>query len=442
MRLVRCDAVDVGTGRLRLNGFSRGSWVVVELEGNVLICGEVDCARWSGVGCGTADVLMWKGCRAKPTIAEEGMFVKATRVCVVDECVVLEVGLDEAVLRGVESKLWATQMLRELLQDRVIDGDGWLFDGGVVVGTVALSGRGLVTRKTELRVKSSSSRVTTTKRHKVGGLDKIFEEVRHTVLRGGGMLLKGPPGTGKTALVRAVCEEEEVPLLYVHGTCSATMMSRAFAEAERLTQSGAAKRAGLEGFPFLLFFFCYFVFFVVVFVDETDVLRNAGDLALLLDKRVAGCVAVCGATNGQVHESLRRPGRFDRECLVGIPTAAARREIIHIHAARAGLLVPAEQAEELQQRTVGYVGADLVALVREMGEAAGGERTARREHVERALVRVGPSPMRGAAVEVPSVRWEEIGGLEKVKEQLRRAVEWPITRAKEMKVCLFACLLV
>lgn len=401
MILTPCDVVDAKTGKIRIPGsHACGSWLQVELaDGNVVVGGEAGPVRWRDKAVGTADVILWKGCKAKPAI--DGVAVKRVSVFGADvaACSVVEVELDdESALFGAEGRLWATQMIRELLQDRVLSGE-WRFDGGSVLGLMSVCGSGRIHRKTEvvLAKKNSSS----SKRSKVGGMETICHLIRQTVLAGGGLLLKGPPGTGKTAAVRSVCEEEGVTLLYVHGTGGAGQAEVAFAEAGRL--AGRHARAA-------------------VFVDETDALREVGQTALcrLADLRASG-VALLGATNGEVSASLRRPGRFDRECTVGVPGRAGRRAILAmLMATRAGLAVDVDEAAS---RTVGYVGADLVALVRELESGC---------ELEEALARVGASPMRGAGVEVPQTSWDEIGGLDGVKHSLRRAVEWPITRAAEL----------
>jgi hypothetical protein len=384
MLLFPCDPCDVFTGRVRVSaGLAAGSWAQIRLEGHVVICGEVDASRWSSSSCATADVLMWTGCRAKPVLAGSGSpivsIVPRSDVAAAST-VVVELD-DPSSARGVEARLWVTQMVRELLQDRVVEeGTVWRFDGGPVLGIMSLTGNGRVVRKTEVLLAAENRK---TKRFKVGGLESVCKMLRETVLHGDGLLLKGPPGTGKTAAVQSVCEEENVPLFYVHGTCTVAQLTTAFSEANRVVQSRAAPLAA-------------------VFVDETDVLQRRLELRFfeLLDGRMRG-VSVLGATNGQVVDSIRRPGRFDREILVGVPTLAARREIVAIHVKDQRI-----DLEELAQRTVGYVGADLVAVARELKLG---------KSLDEALALIGPSPMRGARVEVPRVAWDDIGGLEDVK---------------------------
>jgi transitional endoplasmic reticulum ATPase len=292
----------------------------------------------------------------------------------------------------------------------------------------------------------------------VGGLRKEIRRVRemvelplrhpHLFQRLGieaprGVLLYGPPGTGKTLLARAVAYETDVAFLSVSGP---EVIHKFYGESE-------AKLRGLfeqarKSAPCL------------VFIDEIDAIapkrenvhgevekRVVAQLLALMDGlKDRGQVVVIAATNlpDLIDPALRRPGRFDREVEIGIPDAAARREILEIHA-RGMPLARDVDLDRLAAVTHGFVGADLQALCREAAmttlrellpdlelakaEAAGdglSDLQVTMAHFMAALAEVEPTAVREVVVEVPHVTWDEVGGLEAVKRELREAVEWPL----------------
>ncbi len=260
-----------------------------------------------------------------------------------------------------------------------------------------------------------------------------------------GVLLHGLPGCGKTLLARAVAHESEAAFIYVSGP---EIIQKFYGESEaqlRKIFDDARKRA-----PCIIFF------------DEINSLapkreRVEGEvekrvvaqlLALMDGLKSRGDVIVMAATNrpNSIDPALRRPGRFDREIAIGIPNEHARREILDIYA-RGMPLAEGVDVGALAATTHGFTGADLNALCREAAMAA-----LRRQLPElslgsdpipyealmamevdmpdfrEALSEVAPSGLREVAVEVPNVRWEDVGGLEPIKATLREAIAWPLSQ--------------
>jgi len=260
-----------------------------------------------------------------------------------------------------------------------------------------------------------------------------------------GVLLHGPPGCGKTLLGRAVAHESQAAFIYVSGP---EIIQKFYGESEsrlRKIFEDARRRA-----PCIIFF------------DEIDSLapkreRVEGEvekrvvaqlLALMDGLKSRGDVIVMAATNrpNSIDPALRRPGRFDREIVIGVPNAQARREILEIHA-RGMPLAGDVDLGELADTTHGFTGADLNALCTEAAMAALRRQlpglqfgSAAISHdmlmamevgmadFIAALAEVEPSGLREVAVEVPNVRWDEVGGLEDIKAALREAIAWPMSQ--------------
>ncbi|MDI7267481.1 MAG: CDC48 family AAA ATPase [Myxococcota bacterium] len=261
-----------------------------------------------------------------------------------------------------------------------------------------------------------------------------------------GVLLHGPPGTGKTLLARAVAHETDATFVSVSGP---EVIHKFYGESEAKLRSifeQARKNAPC-----------------IIFLDEIDAIAPKrenvqGDvekrvvaqlLALMDGLESRGQVIVIGATNlpNVLDPALRRPGRFDREIVIGIPDGGSRREILEIHT-RGMPLDDGVDLARLAAITHGFVGADLEALCREAAmttlrtvmpdmDFAGGEPPLElllslrvtMDHFMSALAEVEPSAIREVFVEVPDVRWEDVGGLAEVKRELREAVEWPLRHA-------------
>ncbi|MCU6455209.1 CDC48 family AAA ATPase [Sphingomonas sp. A2-49] len=258
-----------------------------------------------------------------------------------------------------------------------------------------------------------------------------------------GLLLYGPPGTGKTRLARAVANESDASFFLINGP---EIMGSAYGESEgRLREifEEAAKSAPS-----------------IVFIDEIDsIAPKRGNVQGEAEKRVVAQLltlmdglesranlVVIAATNRPeaIDEALRRPGRFDREIVVGVPDERGRREILGIHT-RGMPLGDHVDLAELARTTYGFVGADLAALTREaaieavrriMPQLNLEERTVppevldtlsvTREDFLGALKRVQPSAMREVMVEAPRVRWEDVGGLDAAQTRLKEGVELPL----------------
>jgi len=260
-----------------------------------------------------------------------------------------------------------------------------------------------------------------------------------------GVLLHGPPGTGKTLLAKAVANEAGAHFITINGP---EIMSKWYGESEKKIRE--IFKEAQENAP------------AIIFIDEIDAIaskreetqgevekRVVSQLLTLMDGLEArGDVVVIAATNrpNAIDPALRRPGRFDREVEIGVPDKNGRKEILQIHT-RHMPLTEDVSLDELANITHGFVGADLQALCKEaamhalrrvLPELTGIDENepipdevlkklqVTKEDFEYALRMVEPSAMREVLIEVPKVKWDDIGGLEKVKESLKESVEWPL----------------
>jgi len=258
-----------------------------------------------------------------------------------------------------------------------------------------------------------------------------------------GVLLHGPPGTGKTRLAQAVANESEANFFSINGP---EIMGSGYGDSEKALREvfdEATKAAP-----------------AIIFIDEIDSIapkrsqvhgeaekRLVAQLLTLMDGLNSRAhVVVIAATNRPeaIDEALRRPGRFDREIVIGVPDESGRREILSIHT-RGMPLGDKVDLKELARTTHGFVGADLAALAREAAieavrrimpqidleartippEVLENLSVTREDFIE-ALKRIQPSAMREVMVQVPNIGWADIGGLDEAQLKLKEGIELPL----------------
>jgi len=331
----------------------------------------------------------------------------------------------------------------------------------VVIGT---SPNGIIQIKenTEIEISSEAAQITKgmplITYEDIGGLDDAIQRIRemvelptkypelfHTlgIDPPKGILLHGPPGCGKTLLAKAVANESDAHFISLNGP---EIMSKFYGQSEeRLREifNEAEKKAPS-----------------IIFIDEIDSIapkreevtgeverRVVAQLLALMDGlKGRGSVIVIGATNrpNALDPALRRPGRFDREIEIGIPDKIGRKEILQIHT-RGMPLADDVDLDELANHLHGFVGADISALTREaamntlrkvlpeinLEKDAISDEFLRKLRVlkadfDLALKMIEPSAMREVLMEIPDVKWDDVGGLHDVKQRLKEAVEWPL----------------
>ncbi|MFH0861040.1 MAG: CDC48 family AAA ATPase [Candidatus Altiarchaeota archaeon] len=265
-----------------------------------------------------------------------------------------------------------------------------------------------------------------------------------------GVLLFGPPGTGKTLLAKAVASETNAYFIHINGP---EIMDKFYGESERKLRDIFDEAQ--QNAP------------AIIFIDEIDSIapkredtkgeverRVVAQLLALMDGLIArGNVVVIAATNraDALDPALRRPGRFDREIEIGVPDRNGRKEVLQIHT-RGMPLADDVSLDKLADTTYGFVGADMASLAREAAmstlrgilpkidlekdeipaEVLENLSVTNKDFTE-ALKGVQPSALREVMVEIPDVKWEDIGGLEKVKQELKESVEWPLNQPEAFK---------
>ncbi len=323
---------------------------------------------------------------------------------------------------------------------------------------------GHITSATQIKISdevhSSDTKSTGVTYEDIGGLKNELELIREMVelpmkhpevfqkLGVGapkGVLLTGPPGTGKTLLAKAVAHETDASFYSIAGP---EIMSKYYGESEKHLRDVFEKAE--KNAP------------SIIFIDEIDSIapkrgetqgevehRVVAQLLTLMDGlKSRGQVVVMAATNRPeyIDQALRRPGRFDRELRINPPDESGRKEILRIHT-RGMPLESDVNFDELAYKTIGYVGADLEVLCKEAAlksikpyfaelknlqekvpTAILDKIKVTRTHFLEAMKHVEPSALREVLIQKPHVTWEDIGGLEDVKEKLRELIELPLVR--------------
>ncbi len=322
----------------------------------------------------------------------------------------------------------------------VLVSDATEFALGDMVQSVDVAARPLVTyddlggmREEVLRIREM---VELPMRH-----PELFEKIGIEAPKG--VLLYGPPGTGKTLLARAVAGETNSNFVHLSGP---EIMAKHYGESEERLRT--IFKEAQDSAP------------SVIFIDELDSIapkrdeaggelerRIVSQLLTLMDGITPrGRVVVIAATNrpDSIDPALRRPGRFDREIEIGVPDSAGRLEILNIHT-RGMPLEDRVCLKDIAAAAHGFTGADLESLAKEAAMGAlrrilpdidlDEERvpadalqkiSVRRADLEGALREASPSALREVLVQVPDTSWEDVGGNERAREELREAIEWPV----------------
>ena len=388
--------------------------------------------------------------------------------------------LGRALLKGDLVSLGGTTRRRRTLTGSPFEDIFDVFEQGFM-GSFSLSGikfivadtnpkqAVIVTEETLIKVSPKSVEVTEEKimdvtYEDIGGLGEEVKQIREMVevpLRHPeifetmgiqppkGVLLHGPPGTGKTLIAKAVANESEANFMLVNGP---ELTNKFYGESEKRIRELFEEAE--KNSP------------TIIFIDEIDALapkreetygeverRMVAQLLACMDGlKSRGKVVVIGATNrpNAIDPALRRPGRFDREIVVGVPDKKGRLNILKIHTRNMPLTKDVD-LNKLAEITHGFVGADLEALCKEAAmnvlrkiipiiklkenQAIPKEILIQlkitQNDFKESLKLVRPSAMREVFVETPNVNWTDIGGLENIKQELKETIEWPLKNQEE-----------
>ncbi|MGC9114533.1 MAG: CDC48 family AAA ATPase [Fervidicoccaceae archaeon] len=477
LRVAEAKQKDVGRGKVRIDlGLLKSIGVepgdIVEIEGkrktaavawpNYTEDQGMDIIRMDGlvrknVGVGIGDKVIVR--KANPKPAQSVKLAPSS----------FNIQIEESFVSYVK---------RRLVDYPLVEGDTILIPvlGQAIPFTVIQTkpqGIVIVTPETDVKVLDKPiepGRMPRVTYEDIGGLKNVIQRVRELIelplkypevfKRLGidppkGVLLYGPPGTGKTLLAKAVANETQSYFISINGP---EIMSKFYGESEQRLREifeEAKKHAP-----------------TIIFIDEIDAIAPKRDevvgeverrvvaqlLALMDGLEARGDVIVIAATNrpNAVDPALRRPGRFDREIEIPLPDRQGRLEILQIHTRNMPLESndPKEKVdlEKLADITHGYTGADLAALAREAAmhalrrympqidlssekipEEVLNSMVVKMSDFMEAFKEIVPSGFREIYVEVPNVKWSDIGGLDEAKQQLKEAVEWPLKYPESFK---------
>mgnify|MGYP000268166514 CR=1 FL=1 len=461
--------VRVSTDTMRELGVSTVD--IVEIIGKKTTCAVV----WPLAHEERSDIIRMDGYLRKSAGVALGDYV-TVRKALVRKATSITLSPYGMTLRGIAEDITFREYIKSKLMDKpVVAGDMIpvpIFGGEtipLIISNTRPAGVVVVTDITRVEVtevpkevKVGVPRVTY---EDIGGLHDAIQRIREMVelpLRHPelferlgieppkGVLLYGPPGCGKTLLAKAVANEANANFYAINGP---EIMSKYYGESEERLRE--IFKEAQENAP------------SIIFIDEIDAIapkreevtgevekRVVSQLLTLMDGlETRGQVIVIAATNrpDAVDPALRRPGRFDREIEIGIPDKKGRLEILQIHTRNMPLDKDVD-LEKLAEITHGYTGADLAALCKEaamkalrryLPEINLEEERIPPEVLEKMVVKmedfmaayreIVPTAMREVYIEIPTVHWEDVGGLEDVKQKLREMVEMPLRDPEKFK---------
>ncbi len=474
LRVAEAIQADVGTGKARIDTATRvklniSPGDIIEIRGTKTTAAVVwrvlaedegkDIIRIDGLVRKNAGTTIGEKVEVLPAEAKPARKVVLAPVISENQRIQFGQGIETFVKRGLMKR-------PVVVGDNLIVPGIALMGGALPFGVTGTDPKGIVqiVDSTEIEVKEEATKQTETVTRTVtyediGGLERELQRVREMIElplkhpelfeRLGieppkGVLLHGPPGTGKTLIAKAVANESGAAFFSIQGP---EIMSKFYGESEAQLRNKfeeATKSAPS-----------------IIFIDELDSIapsrenvqgeverRVVAQLLTLMDGLNArGKVVVIAATNrvNAIDPALRRPGRFDREIEIGVPGVEGRNVILQIHT-RGMPLAEDVSLGEFAAITHGFVGADLEALCKEAAmkalrrflpdidldqpipPAVLEKMRVTAEDFRDALKEIEPSALRDVFVEIPSVKWEDIGGLKKVKVQLRESVELPLKR--------------
>jgi len=450
---------------------------IVEIEGSRKTVGLVERAYPTDIG---TQVIRMDGILRRNAKTGLGEIVTVRKAAVKPAKSILLAPAEQGMMIKANPEIFKKGLLgRAVIKGDMIAMGGAMFGGfgfpfnlKLMVADIQPKGASLIAEETEVKLNSKAvnieeeTKVLDVTYEDIGGLKEELKKVREMVelplkhpeifQRLGvqppkGVLLHGPPGTGKTLLAKAVANESDATFLTINGP---EIMSKYVGEAEKKLRDlfeEAEKKAPS-----------------IVFIDEIDAIAPKRDesqgeverrvvaqlLATMDGMKTRGKVVVIAATNrpNALDPALRRPGRFDREIIIGVPSKKGRLQVLKIHTRNMPLTKDVD-LKRIADKTHGFVGADLEMLCKEAAMHVirkalptlklKDEETIPPEILEKLQVchedfeeaqrLVTPSALREVLIEIPNVKWTDIGGLEEIKQELKEAVEWPLKYPKSFK---------